>query len=189
MRSLFIPALFIFIAYTSCTPPDSVRLQEYVGIPADGLFAHIPVCLLNGGFYLGETIQETTVRTSGFESDSKHISCEGVATKSWVIMPCDTIATCTFKEGRLIGFESLSQLPETCNSVAQACEKLENIYGCLGDLGYYLDEKQSLKFSHNDEVYSEEFSFIQDGTGIKSMRYSIFYLAEKQTHKKAISQI
>lgn len=180
MRSILIPSLLIFIAHLSCTPPDSVRLQDYMGRPADGLFAHVPVCLNDGNFHLGETLQETLLKAHNFQSDDSEINCEGIKRKTWVILPSDTLVTCTFKQGRLVGLESETKLQTAYESISDACEELESIYGCLGELGSYLDNKKISTYTREEVVFSESYTFKRNNLGVNALRYSICYNSERR---------
>jgi hypothetical protein len=180
MKGILIPSLLIFIAHLSCTPPDSVRLQDYMGRPADGLFAHVPVCLNEGNFHLGETLQDTLSKAYYFESDESEINCEGVKRKTWLILPSDTLFTCTFKQGRLIGFESETILPTVFANISDACAELQNSYSCLGELGSYLDENNTNTYKRHEDVFSESYIFKRNEQGITALQYSIYYNSERE---------
>lgn len=168
----------LFFIYFSCTPPDSVRLQNYVGQPAEGLYAHVPACLIPGNFNLGETLSETELKASHFNSDDKHLTCEGVQSKTWVILPSDTTLRCTFKNGRLIGLKANTVLQGNSTSKEYYCSMLNATYNCLGDLGVYLDNNKLNQFSHSDEVFTEEFVFHLNSKRYKEFSYSIYYTSE-----------
>ncbi len=180
MKGLIIPSLLFFIAFSSCIPPDTVRLQDYFGRPADGFFARIPTCLIEGDFYLGDTLGETLEKTSNFESDDFVINCEGIKRKSWVILPSDTLVTCTFNKVRLIGLESETIIHHSVSNWADACDALQNAYSCLGELGKFLDQKRLNTYKREEEVFTESYSFKRGADGSSKLNYSICYNSEIQ---------
>jgi hypothetical protein len=175
--SLFLTLSF-FLVYCSCTPPDTVRLQEYVGYPAEGLFAHVPVCLLPGGLHLGETLIETEHKASVFNSGNEKISCEGIQRKTWTMLPADTTITCTFNNGRLVALETITTFINGFDDISKLCTELENTFGCLGELGLYLDSKNLTSYRRTDHVFTEEFLFNKNQKQFTEFKYGIYYTSE-----------
>lgn len=168
-------SLPLFLAYFSCTPPDKVSLQDFAGYPADGLFAHVPICFLPGGFHLGETVMETEQRASVLISPNEKGTCKGIQQKTWTTLPADTTLTSTFNKGRLIALETLTTFDKGFDDISKLCTNLENTFGCLGDIGDRLDSKGLKSYSRADDVFTEFFIFSKNNERFTEFKYGIYY--------------
>jgi hypothetical protein len=175
MKASFFSILLVWIAYTACSPPEAVRLQNFQEPPAEGLYANIPVCFGNAAIALGMTQAE-------FESISLKMSelnetaCEsGILEKEYLLARRDTTLMCTFESGRLVRFKSQTAIASYCTSANEAFHQLAQIYPCLGELGAWMDAHAVSSYRYGDEAFTGEFRIQKEGKQITGLSYQISY--------------
>ncbi|MCB0820209.1 MAG: hypothetical protein KDC13_06270 [Bacteroidetes bacterium] len=175
MRSFLAPLIFVLMAYAACTPPDEVRLQNYIEPAADGFYAQVPVCYYPGRIFLGDSYSDFRHQTSELrETASTETDC-GIVKREFITARRDTTLNCSFKNGRLIYLESKTILSQDCASAAEACELLGENYPCLGELGIWMDNQQTDTFRRAEDAFAEEFKLVRNGKNFGSLVYRIGY--------------
>jgi hypothetical protein len=184
MKSQTLLAFLFLFVYFSCTPPESVRLQDYREQAADGYFAHIPVGLNAFDLALGETVDETE-RQLGKRIEIEETQNEQIKLCRFFIrhadVNADTLITCGFQNGRLSAVLAKTTFDNSIEGDEEFLHKIGKVFSFISELKNNINYSKSMNYVQTDNVLTCRYNATKTSNGFSGFEYMISYTNEVET--------